>query len=112
MELVWGDVTNEIKEVRKAIEMLSSIASYFHESGLRTEELKKIANENGLKLLSIPKIFTVRWTEWTYTTVVNLLKSWNALMIYFDKNKTNAKVSGYFTFFFENEKYEIDCFCG
>lgn len=40
MELVWGDLTNKVKEVRKAIQILSSISSYFHESGLRTEELK------------------------------------------------------------------------
>lgn len=110
MELVWGDLTNRVKEVRKSVEMLSSIASYFHESGLRTQELKQIATERGLKLLSIPKIFKIRWTEWTYTTVVNLLKSWNVLMIYFDKNKNDAKVSGYLTFLSKLENMKLIVF--
>lgn len=110
MELVWGDVTNEIKEVRKTIEVLSSIASYFHESGLRTEELKQIAKGRELNLLSIPKVFTIRGTEWTYSTIVNLLKSWNVLMIYFEKHKTNAKVSGYFNFWSKMENMKLIAF--
>jgi hypothetical protein len=110
MELVWGDLTNEIKQVRKTIEVLSSIASYFHESPMRTEEVKKIAMERGLKLLSIPKIFTIRWTEWTYTTIVNLLKSWNVMMIYFEKYKKNAKELGYFTFLSKMENMKLIVF--
>lgn len=110
MELVWGDLTNKVKEVRKTVEVLSSISSYFHESGLRTDELKQIAHERGLKLLSIPKIFKIRWTEWTYTTVVNLLKSWNVLMIYFEKNERDAKVSGYYTFLLKLENMKLIVF--
>lgn len=75
LELVWGDLTNRVKEARLCIEMLSSIASFFHESALLTTELREIAAENDLKILSIPKVFKVRWSEWTYTTVVNILKS-------------------------------------
>lgn len=73
-ELVWGDLSNRVKKVRKTVEILSSIFSYYHESELRTVELKQIALERGLKLLSIPKIFRIRWTKWTYTTVMNLLR--------------------------------------
>lgn len=107
MELVWGDLTNRVKEVKRIVEILSSISSYFHESGLRTDELKKIATEHSLKLLSIPKIFKIRWTEWTYTTVVNLLKSWNSLMIYFEKNQNDAKVMGFFTFLSKLENMKL-----
>lgn len=81
---------------------------------MQTEELKQIAKERGLKLLSIPKIFKVRWTEWTYTTVVNILTSWNALMIYFQENNDNATAAGFFTFFsqYENRTYEFQAdFC-
>ena len=36
----------------------------FHHSGLRTAELQKVAEENKLTLLSIPKAKDIRWTEW------------------------------------------------
>lgn len=65
LELIWGDLTNRVSEVEKVVNTISKIASHFRESGLRTEELKKVAEENQLKLLSIPKIFAIRWTEWT-----------------------------------------------
>lgn len=110
MELVWNDLANGTKEVRKTLEIISSIASYFHESGLRSEELKSIAHERGVKVLSIPKIFKIRWSEWTFSSVVNLLKSWNALMIYFDKNKKDGKVLGFLTFLSKLENMKLIVF--
>lgn len=54
MELIWGDLTKKVREVQKVIDMSSLIASHFNESAMRLGELKKIANENQLKLLKIP----------------------------------------------------------
>lgn len=40
MELVWGDLTSKIKEVKRIIDIFSSVATHFRESAMRTEELK------------------------------------------------------------------------
>lgn len=105
LELVWNDLTQRVPEVKSVLSIMSSISSHFRESGLRTEELKQIAAENQLKLLSIPKIFKIRWTEWTHKTIENVLKSWNAIMKYCESSE-NATATGFATFLsnFENLK--------
>lgn len=51
------------------------------------------------QLLALPKLYDIRWTEFSHTIVHNLLRSWRALMHYFDANKdTNATEMGFFTF--------------
>lgn len=98
MDLVWDDVSNSHKIISKTLNVLSSIASYFNGSGLRVAELTKIANEEKIELMSLPKIFEIRWTEFTHSLVHNLLKSWHALVLYFNKNSTDAKCSGFAIF--------------
>lgn len=105
MDLVWTDSANSEILIKNTLNILSSIASYFHNSSVRSEELKEIASEESLTLLKIPKIFEIRWTEWTYSTVTSVLKSWNVLMLYFKKNKeTSAQARGFFLYLskFEN----------
>lgn len=46
MELVWKDACRAHSIIEKTLNELSSISSYFHQSGLRTNALKKIANEH------------------------------------------------------------------
>lgn len=94
MELVWGDLTNNFKQIKKALDVLSSIASYFNQSGLRMEKLKAIAKANNVRFYSFAKLFEIRWTEWTFTTLINILKSWNALVVYF-KDDSNARAVGF-----------------
>lgn len=74
----------------KSNRYVSSIALHFNESAMRLEELKKIANENQLKLLKIPKVFTIRWSEWTHTTISNILESWEG---------SDAAATGYGSFY-------------
>jgi hypothetical protein len=83
---------------------LSSIASYFRTSSSRTEDLKEMAAELELKLLTIPKLFEIRWTEWTYVCVKNILRSWHALVVYFQEYKDYALECGYFKFLTNYEK--------
>lgn len=94
MELVWGDLADNFKEIKKTLDMLSSIASYFRQSSLRTEKLHETAKVNNLKVYSLAKLFEIRWTEWSYSAVVKILKSWNALVVYFE-NDTNARAKGF-----------------
>lgn len=42
--LAWEELTANVVEVKKNIESCTSIATYFHQSGLRTKELKKNAD--------------------------------------------------------------------
>lgn len=97
MDLVWGDVSKSHKIITKTLGVLSSIASYFNYSGLRNAELNEIAVENSLQLVSLPKIFEIRWTEFTHSLVNNILRSWNALVIYFSRNEADATCSGFAT---------------
>lgn len=62
---------------------------------MRRPELKKVAAEHKIRVLILPKIFEVRWTESTFKLVRNTLVSWNALVIYFNRNENDAKCAGY-----------------
>lgn len=61
MELVWNDVCRAHSIIKTVLNTLSSISSYFHKSAIRKNELKKIAEEKNLSVLSFPKLFTIRW---------------------------------------------------
>lgn len=61
-------------------------------SGLRTKELTDLAAEKGLKLLSLPEVYDVRWTENTTQLLTSILTSWNVLVLYFLKsNESEAR---------------------
>lgn len=67
--------------------------------GLHASALKKIAADNGLEDLALPKLFTIRWTEFSTTIINSMLRSWRALMMYFDAKKDeDATAKGYFKF--------------
>lgn len=98
-ELVWSDVCKSHTIVDKVLNQLSSISSYFHKSGLRSNALKEVAKHHKLNILTLPKLFEIRWTEFSCTLVNNFLQSWQVLMHYFDANKeTSAIEMGYFKF--------------
>lgn len=99
IELVWDKVADVHDEIERNLSILSAIASYFHKSSMRVERLKKIAADENLVLLSLPKMFDVRWTEWSHITVQNALRSWKALVLYFEANKQNdAQAAGFLKF--------------
>lgn len=113
IDLVWKDMTDSVTEISHALGLLSSIASYFNNSALRTENLKRVADESHLSLLSIPKLFDIRWTEWTFVTVVNTLRSWNALCVYFEKHRdADLQAPGFFAFLTSFENLEVLSFLG
>lgn len=68
-ELAWKDTSKKVSAINKLLLTLSSISSYFHHSSIRTAELKEIAIKYNLRLLSIPKIFEVRWSHFTFNFV-------------------------------------------
>lgn len=111
MELVWKDVSRTHTIIGKALTQISDISSHFRTSGQRTNALKRISKEKNLRLMTLPKLFTVRWTEFSYTIINNLLLSWHVLMLYLAANKeANATESGYFKFLSKLENLKVTTF--
>lgn len=52
-------------EIGKLLSVLSKVSSYFNQSGLRFAELKQRGKTNKITVFQIPKIFEVRWTEYS-----------------------------------------------
>jgi len=85
--LVWEKLTSEVDELNKLIQICSSISSYFHQSGLRTNELKQVALDELKTMYTLPKYFDVRWTEFTYNLLLNILRNWRILVKYLTLKK-------------------------
>lgn len=111
LDLVWSDVSSMHKTIKNMLSMVSSIASFFHNSSNRMNELKQIAASKTLPLLSLPKLFEIRWTAYTFTGVNNTLFSWQALVAYFTKNKEKScQSSGYLNFLTKEKNVRSLCF--
>lgn len=109
-ELVWKDTGEKVAQVNKLLSVLSSISSYFHHSGLRTAELEKIGKENGLKVHRLPKIFLVRWTEFSFTLLRGILVSWKALVLYFKRYPNEADCIGFLRYLTTIENLKLIAF--
>lgn len=104
LDLAWDNVCSSHKKIRLSLEMVSSIGSYFRQSAVRTRELRQIAAENGYALFVLPKLFSIRWTQFTFTAVNNVLCSWRALIAYFTANKQKCAQASGFLAFISNEQ--------
>lgn len=106
-ELAWKDAASSVKEVEKMLSVLLKISSYFHFSAIRTAELKKIAAERNLRLLAIPKIFEIRWSQFTFKLMRSVLVSWEALVLYFKENKKNSDCAGFLRYLTKLETVQL-----
>jgi len=80
--LAWEKLTQHVSEVSKIIETCSSIFIGFHQSDVRTTFFKLIAKKEIIKYVQLPKYFDVRWTEFTYSLLVGILRNWRVLVKY------------------------------
>lgn len=96
-DLAFNELSKSALESDKILSVFSRTASYFHVSAVRSVQLKQIATEIGLKLLSMPKIFSVRWTEYSFQLVRAILVNWRAIVLYFARNK-NAQTQGLYKY--------------
>lgn len=94
-ELAWKNTAAAVPEIGKMLSILSNMATYFHFSAIRSSELKQTAKNRGLRLLHLPKIFTIRWTEFSFKLLNNVLLSWQVLVIYFQNNIEDAQCAGF-----------------
>lgn len=109
-ELAWKSVSNTVPEVSKVFSILSKISTYFHFSSIRTAELKKIATENNIRLMVMPKIFEIRWSQFTFALLRSVLVSWEALVIYFQHNESQADCAVYLNYLTKLENLELIAF--
>lgn len=94
-ELAWKDAAKDVRQVGKVLSTLTSISTYFHFSAFRTAELKNIAKDNAIPVRKLPKLFEVRWSQFTFSLVRNVLLSWKCLVLYFNENRRDAACAGF-----------------
>lgn len=112
--LAWENMTSNVIEIKKIIELCSSISTYFHRSGLRSKELQQIANDNNISFIRLPKYYEVRWTEFTYGLLYAILINWRILVHYFlkqiqDKTDQERICAGYLKFLTDFDKLKLLC---
>lgn len=111
-ELVWKATSEEVGEISTLFSKLSSISSYFRQSGLRTAELEQIGKDNHLIVHKLPKIFEIRWSQFSFTLLRSILVSWKALVIYFEKYPKDAVCAGYLCYLKRFENLKLIAFLG
>lgn len=67
----------------------SSLATYFHGSGLRTMELKQVCAERGIKFKQLPQLFQVRFSEFSFDLLDNVLDMLEPMLNYFADARFN-----------------------
>lgn len=79
------------------------------------KNVKTIASENNLKLMSLPRHFEVRWSQFTSQLIVAVFVSWECLVFFFrqmiesdDTHKSDAQ--GYLLFLTKKENIEMLAF--
>ena len=89
-QLAWQSVSASVVEIKHCFQNLVSLVTYFHTSGVRTRELKQMAKEKKMALNRLPKVFEIRWTEFSYSLVNSVLVSWSALVAYLSQSNDKA----------------------
>lgn len=101
-DLAVKDLNKTVPEVPEIIKFVGKIAAFINRSAMRESLLKKIASENNVNLMKLPKSFDVRWAEYTKKLLHAVLKSWHALVLFFraaiDLRDEEAKAQGYLNF--------------
>ena len=71
--------------------------------------VNKYCIDNNLIVCSFPKIFEIRWSEFTHQLVESILKSWNALIMYFNSTTLNeARICS--TYLYNEHNLHLLCF--
>lgn len=108
-ELAWSDVSKSENEVAKLFQNLTRISSFLHVSAMRMTELKKVSHENNVTLLHLPKLYEVRWSEFTYALLNAVLRSWQCLVIYF-QSSNEPESKGHLRFLTKHKNLQLTAF--
>lgn len=91
--------------------VLNSISSYFNQSAIRNLSFRSMAIKKKLKILHIPKLFEIRWTEFAFKLVKSILVSWNAIVLFFS-NSNDVQAKGFLTFLTQLSNLKFITFVG
>lgn len=112
-DLAFNDMIDGTPEADMIFSVLKKVSSYFHASALRTSELEAISKDKKLNYLTIPKLFEVRWVEYSWHIIRAILTDWNALILYFNnQDNTDKQAKGFVKFFTDINKLHIITFLG
>lgn len=95
-----------IPEIRELIGDISSIAWHFLKSGIRSRELKQVAERKNFKLLPLPKSFDVRSTECIHDLLNSILTSWRAYVTYFSQSQ-DEEAKGFYKILTDKDALEL-----
>ena len=101
--LAWKSTSNSVSEIGHIFQNLVALSTYFHTSGLRSRELREVADLNNSHLVALPKLFEVRWSEFSYALVNSVLVSWFSLVLYMRQSKDKAS-SVFLAFLLDEDK--------
>lgn len=82
-DLIVKDLGDNVKEFQTVTKMCSNTASHFNRSPMRASDLKEISVKYGIKLMSLPTMYEVRWCEYTHQLLHGILLSWECIVRYF-----------------------------
>ncbi len=85
--LAWGDLCKSVGEVKRIINDAKAIATYFHISAIRTEELSQTGKYHGVEVLHFPTYFEVRWAQYVHELLRAVLHNWVPLMLHWGKTE-------------------------
>lgn len=91
-DLALKDLSKDVPELSTFLSNMTKISSYFGKSGLRVAALHKIAEDNDLPFLRLPRYFEVRWSQFTHQLLSSILTSWHALVLYFSSENAAEAV--------------------
>ena len=89
-DLAFSSVSSSVSEVNTIIKDASALSAFFHTSAVRTKALQQTGERNGFVVKRLPSYFEVRWTEFTYRLLFNILSSWKAIVSYFQTSDDSA----------------------
>lgn len=82
--LGWKDLCRHVSLVSNLIDEASSLSTYFHNSGDRTQKLRNVALNNNIpQPLRYPAYFPIRWTQFVFELFNATLRNWRVSMQYF-----------------------------
>ena len=96
-QLAWKALTNSVTEVDHMIQRLCSLSTFFRSSAVRTRNLYEIAKNENTPVLEFPRVFEIRWAEFTSSLTEITLVSWKVLVMY-PKDKDGVKEKEFFNF--------------
>jgi hypothetical protein len=99
--LAWKSARTSVVEVEHTFQTLVGLSTFFHSSGLRSRELKDVAETNNCCLNTLPPLFEVRWTQFNYSLVNSVLTSWECLVLFFKKSK-DKEATGFLSFLLDS----------